>query len=147
MKPYSDEYMTFDKVTHRYVLTEKDVLINLGINLQARVKNENAIQNLLRTASAHVYSFLHSYNTNNEAQDYVLATTETGRAIIKQALERQLTYILVVGDLTMSVDDAKRSKWFDVIAEEILYTPIPEIGNSILYTGNLRVICDWSVLE
>lgn len=146
MYPLSDELMIFDNLTHRYVLTEKAVL-NMGINLRERVKNENAIQSLLRLASSHVYSFLHMYNVNNDAQDFIIATTKTGREIIKQALERQLTYILVVGDLTMSVDDAKRSKWFDVIAEEILHTPLPEIGRSLLYAGNLSIVCDWSVVK
>lgn len=147
MKPYSNEYMTFDNLTHRYVLTEKDVLVNLGIDLQSRVKNSNAIQNILRTASWHVYSFIHSHNINNDFQDYIIAFTESGREIIKQAMERQLTYILVVGDLSMSVDTDKRAKWFDKIAEEILSTPIKELGASILYTGVMNGNAEWEQLN
>ena len=133
--PYSDEFMTYDKLTHRYTLTEKDVLDNLGINLSERVNSQTAIGNLLRMASLHVYSFIHKHNIANDGQDYVIAKTETGRKIIKEAMERQLTYILVVGDLTMSVDPTKSALWFDELAKEVLMQSIPEIRTSICYTG------------
>lgn len=142
--PYSDDYMIFNKETHRYELTEKDVLERLGINLRARINNTNAIENVLKTASLHVYSFIHSFNILNDLQDYIIAKTKTGRQLIQQAMERQLTYILVVGDLTMSTDESKRSKWFDELAEEILMRTIPEIGKSICYSGMFPYIpiCD-----
>lgn len=139
--PLSDEYMIYNEQAKRYVLTEKDVLDNLGINLSARMKskngstNLNVINSLLNLASVHVYRFIHEHSINNSWQDCVIANTEKGRQIIKEAMEQQLVYVLTIGDLSRSTDSAKRAFWFDDTAKEILYQTIPEIGTSILYTG------------
>ena len=133
--PYADEYMIYDYETHRYILTEKCVLEELGINLAERSKNQVARANLLKLASAQVYRFIHEHNTANDFQDYVIAKTETGRKIIKEAMQHQLTYLMMVGDLSRSTDINKRMLWFDDNAKQTLYRPIPEIASSICYTG------------
>lgn len=133
--PLSDEYMTYNYLSHRYVLTEKDVLENLGINLQQRAKNPEMINALLTQISMQVYSYIHSFNISNEWQNYVIAKTEKGREIIKQAMEQQLIYYLTVGDLTKTTDREKRAMWFDELAKETLMQPIPEIGVTVCYSG------------
>lgn len=135
MYPLSDDFMIFNEQTNRYVLTEKDVLLNLGTNLSERVKDKNAINALLNLVSQHVYRFIHMHNIQNDFQDYIIAHTETGRIIVKEAMEQQLTYILTVGDLTRSTDEKKRMLWFDDLAKETLMRTIPEIGTTICYTG------------
>lgn len=137
MYPLSDEFMTYDYDTHRYVLTEKDVFDNLGINISARIKNPTAINALLDQISGQVYDFLHDYNFDNNYQDFIIAATESGRKIIKRAMEEQLKYVLTVGDLTRSTDEKKRALWFDMSAKRELLKPIKEIGCSILYTGHM----------
>lgn len=139
--PLSDEYMIFNTKTSRYELTERDVLEFLGINLKERVKNENAIAQILKTVSLQTYSFIHQFNVNNDFQDFVLATTQKGREVIKSAMEQQLIYLCTVGDLSKTTDLDKRGVWFDEIAKEILLTPIPEIGTSICYSGDFFPIC------
>ncbi|MBO7214003.1 MAG: hypothetical protein J6V66_00750 [Clostridia bacterium] len=135
--PYSDDYMTYDYTLHRYVLTEKDILDNFAINMTARFKNANTVHTVLKQVSMQVYNYIHEYNVNTEIQDYIIAKTEKGREIIKQAMEQQLLYWLTVGDLTRSTDKDKRAVWFDDNAREILYQGIPEIGTPIVYTGSL----------
>ena len=136
--PFTDEFMRYDKQNHRYVLTDKDVLNNLGINLSARINDPNTISALLKQVSMQVYTYIHQFNIENDFQDYVIAKTETGRKIIKEAMEQQLLYFLTVGDLSRSADVNQRALWFDEAAKQILLTPIPEIGVNICYTGKFR---------
>lgn len=137
MYPLTDEFMKYDYDTHRYVLTEKDVFENLGINLSARVKNPTAVNSLLDRVSKQVYDYIHEYNANNTLQDFIIAVTESGRKIIKSAMEEQLIYIMTVGDLSRSTDLNKRALWFDENARRELSQPLCEIGCSIIYTGKL----------
>jgi hypothetical protein len=133
--PYSDEYMNYDCETKHYVLTEKDVIDNLGINIKERMNNDNSVRALLRQVSIQVYNYIHQFNTSNDFQDYVIAKTESGRTIIKEAMEQQLVYILVAGDLTRVPDVNQRALWFDEMAKQTLLKTITEIGCSICYSG------------
>lgn len=133
--PYDDKYMKFDFTTHRYVLTEEDSFDNLAINLSERIENENVRKRVLRTVSNQIYNFIHSHNTNNDWQDYIIAKTESGRAIIKEAMEEQLIYFLTAGNVSRSLDKEERSLAIDEMAKEVLLRTIPEIGTTILYTG------------
>lgn len=133
--PHNDDYMIFDYKSHRYILTEKDVEENLGINLVERNENEVARRNLLNLCSQHVYNYIHSHNISTGFQDYIIAKTETGRAIIKEAMEHQLVYIMSAGDLSRVPDVNLRALWFDEQAKQALLKEIPEIGTTILYTG------------
>lgn len=139
--PLTDEFMVYDYTTHRYVLTDKDVFENLGINLSARIKNPTAVRSLLNQISAQVYDFIHEHNVNNRFQDFVIAVTESGRQIIKRAMEEQLKYVLMVGDLSRSTDREKRAMWFDMNAERELSQPICEVGCSVLYAGSYPFVC------
>lgn len=135
--PYNDNYMTFDKISHRYVLTEKDAFDNLAINLSERIPNENVRKRVLRNISIEIYNFIHSHNINNEWQDYMIAKTESGRNIIKEAMEEQLIYFLTVGDPSRSLEVEQRKMGVDEKAKAILMQTIPEIGTTILYTGRV----------
>lgn len=135
MKPISDEFMIYNEEYNRYILTEKDVVTNLGIDINDRVKNPEAINSLLNQISIQVYRFIHEHNVANVVQDYIIATTEMGRKIIKTAMEEQLIYVMTNGDLSRSTDKEKRALWFDDNAKEVLMTPIKEIGTHILYSG------------
>lgn len=138
--PYDDDYMTYDYDTHRYVLTLKDVSQNLGVDLESRISYANAIPTLLNRISLRVYSYIHSHNVNNNYQDYIIAKTQAGRRIIREAMEEQLLYFLAVGDLTRSVVESERKFAMDQTAMDILLQPIPEIGCSICYLGQLPLV-------
>lgn len=141
INPISDEFMIYSEEFKRYILTEKDVVTNLGIDINKRLKNPNAVNSLLNQISIQVYRYIHEHNVANSFQDYVISHTETGRKIIKCAMEEQLIYVMVNGDLSRSTDKEKSEHWFDNNAREVLLTPIPEIGTHVLYCGhfpNLR---------
>ena len=138
--PYSDLFMKYDYKTHRYILTDKDVTDNLCIDIHNRLKNKNLVDSLLNQISIQVYSYIHKFNKNNKAQDYVIASTEDGRQIIKEAMEQQLIYFLAVGDLSRTPDENKRKFWFDEMAKQVLLRDIKEIGTTICYTGYLPVV-------
>ena len=127
--------MTFNEKENRYVLTEQDIISNLGIDVNERLKNPDAVSSLLNQISIQVYRFIHQFNADNAFQDYVIARTEMGRKIIKSAMEEQFIYVMVNGDLSRSTDEKKRALWFDDNAKEILMQTIPEIGTHILYSG------------
>lgn len=138
--PYTDDFMRYDYKAHRYVLTMQDVFENLGIDLESRVSYANAIPTLLNRVSLRIYSFIHSHNMANDYQDYIIAKTEAGRRIIKEAMEEQLLYLLTVGDLSRSIDLNERKISIDETAINVLLQPIPEINCSILYCGVLPIV-------
>ena len=143
--PLSDDYMIYDKTTSKYVLTEKYVSDQLGINLVARSKNEAAIKRVLKLASNQVYRFIHDHNINNNLQDYIIAKTESGRKIIMEAMAEQLTYLTFGGDVSRVHDWEKRSMYLDDNAKSVLYQTIPEIGTTICYTG--RFVTNFNIGE
>ena len=136
--PYSDDYMQYDYIMHRYVLTAKDVQENLGVNLD-RFDSPNAVDAILRQISIKIYAFIHEYNIANDLQDYIIAKTETGRKIIKEAMEQQFLYESAVGNVDLILSADKRGFRIAPITESVLLRIIPEIGTTILYTGNLRL--------
>lgn len=138
--PYDDDFMTYDHATNRYILTLQDVAQNLGVDLESRIKYTNAISTLLNRVSLKIYAFIHTHNVDNNYQDYIIAKTEAGRKIIKEAMEEQLLYFLAVGDLSRSIHEEERRISIDQTAIEVLTQPIPEIGCSILYCGRLPYV-------
>jgi hypothetical protein len=136
IKPYSDDYLTYNENTGRYVLTTKNLLENYGINLDSSANSVGA-QGILNMVSISIYNFIHKHNFNNEKQDYMIASTEKGRKIINDAMCMQFMYIRQAGYLSRSTDKDKRAMAIDEDAKEILSQVIPEFGCSVLYCGVL----------
>lgn len=138
--PFDDDYMYYDFHKHRYVLTLKDVEENLDIDLVARLRRETQADKILRQVSSHVYNYIHSTNSVfASAKDFVIAKTLSGRAIIQEAMEEQLIYMLMNGDLHRSTDKEKRALAMDDEAIDILSQLIPEIGCNLLYGGRIYI--------
>ena len=136
IKPYSDDYLTYNENTGRYVLTTKNLLENYGIDLDSSANSVGA-QGILNMVSISIYNFIHKHNFNNEMQDYMIASTEKGRKIINDAMCMQFMYIRQAGYLSRSTDKDKRAMAIDEDAKEILSQVIPEFGCSVLYCGVL----------
>lgn len=140
MHPYSTEYMTFDEVTCRYVLTEAALEAN-GTQLRKRLTRNRAtnatavINRLLRRVSDIIYNYIHEFNADNKRQDEWIAKLPSGRRIIEQAMLEQCEYMLMNGDLSRSVELDKRRAAIDMSAKMTLDTVIPELGIPITYTG------------
>lgn len=143
-EPYSDAYMRYDELKHRYILTPKCVLDELGIDMEARLSAKGSanpqatINALLDRVSALTYRFIYAHNIDNEAQRYAIETLPSARRILLEAMKAQLTYVMAVGDLSLSSDKNKRLQYMDDVAAEILSNPLPEIGYSLIYTGGWR---------
>ena len=141
--PYDDEYMIFDELTGRYVLTEKYITDVLAVDLDTRITERTTInpqgmkKQLLRLASNHVYNFIHEHNVDNMRHDCFIAKVPSLRKIIMQAMGEQFIYILQNGDLSRSFSASERRLWFDTQAENTLSQIVPELGMSILYTGRI----------
>ncbi len=139
--PYSDDYLYYDEKTNRYMLTEKALVENVGLNIRARMSDtalvnpEVAIKSFNRTVSDMVYQFIHQHNVNNRAQDCLIATVPELRQIIQQAMEYQAVYVANVGNLYLSAKPEERAVAIDYLAQSVLGDVVPCLGYSILYTG------------
>ena len=142
--PYDDAYMRYDELRQRYILTAQCARDELGIDINARVSakgsvNPQAIVNaLLDRVSALAYRFIYAHNIDNEAQRYAIETLPSARRILFEAMKAQLTYVMAVGDLSLSSDKNKRLQYMDDVAAEMLENPLPELGHSLIYTGGWR---------
>ncbi|MDE6586138.1 MAG: hypothetical protein K2K80_05620 [Clostridia bacterium] len=140
-RPYSDDYLFYDENTNHYVLTEKALIENVGVNLRARmaetalVSPDTAIRSFTRTVSDMIYQFIHEHNVHNERQDCLIATVPELRPIIQKAMEYQAVYVLNVGNLYLSIKPEERAVAIDYLAQSILGNTVPSLGVSILYSG------------
>ena len=142
--PYDDAYMRYDELRQRYILTAQCARDELGIDINARVSakgsaNPQAIVNaLLDRVSALTYRFIYAHNMDTEAQRYAIETLPSARRILFEAMKAQLTYVMSVGDMTLSLDRNKRLLNMDDVAVEWLNMSVPELGHSLTYIGPWR---------
>lgn len=140
-RPYTDDYLFYDEKTKHYLLTEKALIENVGVNLRERmaegalVNPETAIKSFCRTVSDMIYQFIHEHNVDNHRQDCLISTVPELRQIIQQAMEYQAIYVLNVGNLYLSVKPEERAVAIDYLAQSILGNTVPCLGCSILYAG------------
>lgn len=131
IKPYDTEYMTFNEMTGQYVLTAKAILDNLGIDLNVLAKdNGNGVNAFLKRVSYLTYRKLHEYGFD-EVQDMTVATTETGRKIIQEAMLEQAFYVKSVGDLSLSTKPEERKLYASDSLESIFDKVIPETRRAL----------------
>ena len=141
--PYSDDYLYYDETTNHYVLTEKALVENVGLNIRARmsetavVNPEVVIKSFNRRVSDMIYQFIHSHSVNNRAQDVLIASIPELRQIIQHAMEYQAVYVANVGDLYLSTKPEERAVAIDYLAQSVLGNVVPCLGYSILYTGEI----------
>lgn len=135
MKPIS-EYMIYNKLTHRYRLTQ-DYALKLDPDIINALKNPSDIDTLLEEVSDDIYEYVHEHSIYNDAQDVILSHTEGGRRVVMEAMKKQLLYVSAVGDPSLFLDETKRKMWISEKAKRVLLQTIPEIGCCILYAGRL----------
>ena len=114
---YTDNYMRYDYLSHRYVLTPSYVAERLNIDLSRRLNTAGSIDRanapalLLDRVSQEVYSYIYECGAENDVQEYILGTDEQARQMIMQAMGEQVLYIIANGDigLVAGVDGATMS--------------------------------------
>lgn len=156
--PYDDKVMKYDYKTHRYVLTEKGVLNELGENLQLILDTggdanpSTLADRFLKKISQTVYLYLYSDSMNEQWLEYILATYPPLRDWVQEMLLAQVLYTLVnnfVSDYSgvniargnaMDINALRgRAKIADEV-EEIANRFIPGLGYSLKYTGQLGCV-------
>lgn len=136
-----DDYIKLDALTGHYVLTEKALTDNLGLDLRSRlsegatVNPEAVINSFLRLASDMVYGFIYKHNINNKKQAAIIRCVPAARQIVSRAMEYQALYLANVGNLSYSTNPEERKNAIDETCKAVLNTTIREIGHSLLYTG------------
>lgn len=150
--PFDDDYMVYDYVHHRYVLTLKCVFDELGINLSTELNNIGDANNtaivkrVLLKATRTLYSWIYAHGGINEWQEWVMAIDPTMRDNLKEMLLITLEYLLTEGDIgarsgvninkgtVISRDDLNRAQ-VPIEVEQIANKLLPCWGRSILYRG------------
>lgn len=141
--PFNDERMRYDDALGMYVLTTY-ALQERGYDIADRVtalgiQNPTmAVNGFLLGVSELIYEYIHSHNTANDFQDYLIATVGSLRPIIYRALIAQAVYMYANGDLSLSTDDRDAGKEIAPRAKNELNTTVPELGTCITYTGRFR---------
>lgn len=154
--PLSDEYMKYDYMRHRYILSEKGVETATGISLRKQVntaigQEANLVQYYLRLISDKVYNYIYSRSDNKTLLEFVLAKSVASRQMIFDALIAQTLYFVTNGDVsqfsgvnlkngTVMKRSLIKENSISPDAENILLnTELPELnGNSVLYQGRFR---------
>ncbi len=141
--PYSDEYMTFDEESQRYVLTNKYVFEKLGVDLEGALSERKAVNaqilanRFLVEVSDDIYEFIHLHSFYTERQDYLIATVPSLRNIMQKAMGQQFLYSRLNGLLGYSSELEKQQHRICPKAKDTLGQIVPELGRSILYTGGI----------
>lgn len=139
-KPEDDDFMTFDKITHQYVLKEA-ALLSKGIDIRARmaatatVSPENVIQTLVETVSDMIYQYIHDQSMDNDTQDWVIAHNPRLRLLIQRAMLAQAVHVINLGNLYLSSRAEDRENAINTVAKSLLDNVISCAGTSITYRG------------
>lgn len=101
--PKNDNYMVYNKLTHRYILTS-NVITELGGD-EVYDFDQKKRDRVLKDVSNSVYNFIYSrtHSNNRNYIEYILATNEEARELIKQAMISQLS-----ADIESGVNDIKK---------------------------------------
>lgn len=156
--PFDDEIMTYDYNTHKYVLTERGVEIELGENLDVILNTTDdanpstLAERILKRVSQTVYRYIYRDTQNEAWLEYILAKHPPLRDRVKEMLQAQLMYMLENGDISLySGVNFARGQIMDVnalrdraaVAPDVEYLAnetVEELGYSLKYLGALPCV-------
>jgi hypothetical protein len=104
--PFNDSEMRYDYSKHRYILTEEHVLENMNIDLRDVLNTSmsadvaNAVDRFLDRVSREIYAFIYRVAAFRNRTEKALALEPEARAVLLEAMEEQLLYILQNGDIS-----------------------------------------------
>lgn len=103
--PFSDTYMTYSTINHRYTLTQQaakdlcNIDLETQLDMSALPNASNMADQYLDGVSTAIYQYIYTYASNLFAAEYDLAKESKFRNIIKEAMRYQLIYQVANGDL------------------------------------------------
>lgn len=155
--PISADDMVYNADKHMYILKADYVKQNTGIDLSLMVNSPyvvdktTAVNNLLADISMQVYLFVYSHNMRyKDYIEYLMAKSPRAREIIREALMKQLSYIVRNGKINefvginvsynsknafTPIEELRGDRSIHPEAIAILSEPI-EDGEKLLYSGN-----------
>ncbi len=140
-KPYDDEFMTYNKIKHRYILTTKYLQDVLGVDIEARLSSHSTVnatvvtQSMLDNVSSEVYNYLYMHN-NTKTIQWLVAKCESARNIIMEAMGKQALYTIYNGDLGFSSKKDEQDVALNKYARDILDNQeVIETGTTLTYIG------------
>ena len=125
IQPYNDDYLIYDELLERYVITEEG-LKRKGMFLRARLERYPAVDaNTVITAFCEaaanlVYTYLHNFAVSPHTLDEYIAHSKEARMAIFNAEAEQAKYVYYNGDLTLSIKEEERRNYMSPTAAAIL---------------------------
>lgn len=119
----NDDYMTYDLASHRYILTEKALMDDKGIDIRAQFSQQPDVDvpAFLKRVSLIVYTWLYRGAKNVYESEYALSLPQF-RDVLKEGLEEQAMAMLTSRtDPTLFFSDKVSVHDVSPLAEGILY--------------------------
>ena len=146
--PYDDEYMTYDYRLHKYVLTEKAVMDELGENLDVVLVNSDPVTRnaFLRKVSRSVYDYILSASQSPDYIEYILAKDGSLRQTVQDMLVSQAEYALtnsLLGSYSginlakgqyVELDKMRNGRQVSLEVEQKANQILPGYGHCLRYT-------------
>lgn len=154
-RPFDDTVMEYDYRHHRYVLTERGVLEELGedlrviLNADCDANPTTLPQRFLQKVSQVVYNYIRGQCSDWNYIEHILACDRRIRYLIEEMLIAQTAYVLQNGFTAMSsgIDASKGSvtdifalRGWQKVADEVVTivdTPLPYYGFALGYMGRI----------
>ena len=156
--PHDDQIMQYDYENHRYILTEKGVLLQLGINLDdvfnktGDANPSTLVERILKRISQSVYLWIYESSMNPDWLEFLLAVYPPMRNKIREMLQAQLLYVLknnfisdyaginIAKGHVMDIEQLRGCAKVAAEVEAIANRPIPGVGYSLKYRGALPCV-------
>lgn len=156
--PENDGIMVYDKISHRYVLTNKGVLEHMGILLEAVLNNTGDANpstlpdRILRRVSQEVYLYIYQFGMNSAWIEFLLACYAPLRDTVREMLQAQLLYVLNNGFVSdyaginvargnvMEIEKIRGRAHIAPQVEQLANQFVPGLGYTLTYRGQLPCV-------
>jgi hypothetical protein len=126
--PFSDNEMTYDFQSHRYILTpefcrDQGIDLDIVINKELFPDTQTSVNIVLNRISLLVYTNIYNFGRTKEDKEYLMACDSSLRSIIRDAMFERLNYVTSSGDLSTKsgalIDQGTRVNTSDLIPSVI----------------------------
>ncbi len=153
--------MIYDTNTHRWYLDKSYILTQIGYDLDTIVKDINipnsqtAVTYFLNNISEQIYEYVYKHNQRQRAYlEYLMATDDDARYNIREAMMRQLRYIIRNGKIDemvgvnmtyttnksfLPLEEVRGERALHPDAVNILNSPLQSTGLALTYRGYYNI--------
>lgn len=125
IEPYNDDFLIFDELSGRYIITEeglkrKGMLLRTRLERYPGVDPTTVINAFCEAAANLVYTYIHNFAVSPHAIDEFIAHSAEARRAIFNAEAEEAKYVYYNGDLTLSIKEEERRNYMSPTAAAIL---------------------------